>query len=76
MNTYREPGLTRYWVPSIPESALFGTALVDHWFDVHTGGDLAFLTGVFRALIELGGVDEAFVRERTTDFDDAQGARR
>ena len=42
VNTYREPGLARYWVPSIPSSALFGTALADHWFDVHTGGDLAF----------------------------------
>ena len=30
------------------ESALFGTALADHWFDVHTGGDLAFLIGVLQ----------------------------
>src|SRR5712692_4019691 len=49
VNTYREPGLAKYWVPSIPSSALFGTELADHWFDVHTGGDLAFLVGVFRA---------------------------
>jgi molybdopterin-dependent oxidoreductase alpha subunit len=74
VNTYREPGLTRYWVPSIPESALFGTALVDHWFDVHTGGDLAFLTGVFRALIELGGIDDEFVRDATTGFAAARAA--
>ncbi len=65
VNPYREPGLERYWVPSIATSAVFGTALADHWFDVHTGGDLAFLIGVLRALIEHGGVDEAFVRERT-----------
>ncbi len=25
VNPYREPGLERYWVPSVPESALFGT---------------------------------------------------
>jgi molybdopterin-dependent oxidoreductase alpha subunit len=74
VNTYREPGLALYWVPSIPKSALFGTSLVDHWFDVHTGGDLAFLTGVFRALIELGGVDEAFVREHTAGFAEARAA--
>ena len=43
--------------------------MADHWFDVHTGGDSAFLLGVLRALIERGGVDEAFVRDRTTDFD-------
>jgi molybdopterin-dependent oxidoreductase alpha subunit len=69
VNPYREPGLVRYWIPSIARSAVSGTALADHWFDVHTGGDSAFLLGVLRALIERGGVDEAFVRDRTTDFD-------
>jgi molybdopterin-dependent oxidoreductase alpha subunit len=72
VNTYREPGLERYWVPSIPSSALFGTALADQWFDVHTGGDLAFLIGVLRALIESGGVDDAFIRDSTVGFDDAR----
>ena len=72
VNPYREPGLQRYWVPSIASSALFGTELADHWFDVHTGGDLAFLIGVFRALIEAGGVDEAFVRERSEGFEAAR----
>src|SRR3954451_5188268 len=72
VNPYREPGLDRYWVPSIASSALFGTPLADHWFDVHTGGDLAFLTGVFRALIESNGVDEAFVRDRTEGFAEAR----
>ena len=72
VNTYREPGLERYWVPSIASSAIHGTAIADHWFDVHTGGDLAFLVGVLRALIEAGGVDEAFVRDRTVGFADAR----
>ena len=72
VNPYREPGLERYWIPSIPESALFGTALADHWFDVDTGGDLAFLVGVLRALVELDGVDAGFVRERTIGFDEAR----
>jgi molybdopterin-dependent oxidoreductase alpha subunit len=72
VNTYREPGLERYWVPSIPSSALFGTQIADHWFDVNTGGDLAFLVGVLRALVESGGVDEAFVGERTIGFDEAR----
>ena len=69
VNPYREPGLERYWIPSIAESAMHGTRLADHWFDVDTGGDLAFLVGVLRALIEVGGVDEGFVRERTIGFD-------
>ena len=72
VNPLREPGLRRYWVPSIAKSALLGTELTDHWFDVHTGGDLAFLVGVLRALVEHGGIDEPYVRERTTGFEAAR----
>jgi molybdopterin-dependent oxidoreductase alpha subunit len=71
VNPFREPGLTRYWIPSIPESALRGTALADHWVDVHTGGDLALLVGVLRALAERGGIDEGFVRAHTVGVDEA-----
>ena len=72
VNTFREPGLERYWVPSIASSALKGTVLADHWFHVNTGGDRAFLVGVLRALVEAGGVDEAFVRDRTAGFEAAR----
>ncbi len=72
VNPFREPGLERYWIPSIAESALNGTVLADHWFEVHTGGDLAFLLGVLLALIDRGGIDEAFVGARTTGFDQAR----
>jgi molybdopterin-dependent oxidoreductase alpha subunit len=72
VNPLREPGLVRYWVPSIPQSALFGTKIADHWFDVHTGGDLAFLVGVLRALVEMGGIDEEFVRSHTVGFEAAR----
>lgn len=71
VNPYREPGLERYWIPSIASSALRGTKLADHWFDVHTGGDLAMLIGVLRALHERGGVDTAFVQSRTHGFAEA-----
>jgi molybdopterin-dependent oxidoreductase alpha subunit len=72
VNPYREPGLERYWIPSVAASALGGTALADHWFDVHTGGDLAFLVGVLRALIDAGGVDEEFVDQFTVGFAEAR----
>jgi molybdopterin-dependent oxidoreductase alpha subunit len=74
VNTFREPGLDRYWVPSVLSSAVLGTILGDHWFHVHTGGDLAFLVGVLRALIESGGVDEAFVDAHTVGFAAAREA--
>jgi molybdopterin-dependent oxidoreductase alpha subunit len=77
VNPYREPGLERYWIPSVAESALFGTKLADDWFEVDTGGDLAFLQGVVKALFDLpGGIDEEFVRERTEGFDAAAAAAR
>ncbi|MFN8061190.1 MAG: FdhF/YdeP family oxidoreductase [Vicinamibacterales bacterium] len=69
VNPFREPGLERYWVPSALESALFGTRLTDHWFDVNIGGDLAFLIGVLRALVEDDGVDRAFIDAHTEGFE-------
>jgi molybdopterin-dependent oxidoreductase alpha subunit len=72
VNPFREPGLARYWVPSIAKSAVFGTELADEWFDVHTGGDRAFLTGVLKALIEMQGIDEEYVRTRTVGFEQAR----
>src|SRR6266550_8090492 len=68
VNPFREPGLEHYWVPSSVESALFGTKMADAFFAIHTGGDLAFVRGVLKILIEKRGVDEAFVREHTVGF--------
>jgi molybdopterin-dependent oxidoreductase alpha subunit len=74
VNPYREPGLERYWIPSIVSSAVSGTALADEWVQVDTGGDHAFLIGVFRALIESDGIDTAFVEAHTSGFDEARAA--
>jgi molybdopterin-dependent oxidoreductase alpha subunit len=72
VNPYREPGLERYWIPSIASSALRGTAIADDWYDVTTGGDLAFLVGVLKALVDGDGVDQAFVRDHTNGFEEAR----
>jgi molybdopterin-dependent oxidoreductase alpha subunit len=66
MGPYREPGMERYWVPSIPESALFGTKIADRFFDIDTGGDIPFLTGTLKHMHERGWVDADFI-ERHTD---------
>jgi molybdopterin-dependent oxidoreductase alpha subunit len=76
VNTFREPGLERYWVPSVLESAVFGTRLADHWYEVHTGGDLAFLTGVLKALVEIDGVDQRFVDTHTVGWPQVREAVR
>lgn len=68
VNPVREPGLERYWVPSNLESAAFGTRIADDFFEVHTGGDAAFLNGVLKVLLARGLIDRAFVRDHTDGF--------
>jgi len=70
VNPYREPGLERYWVPSVFESAVFGTRLADAFFQVHIGGDIAFLNGVLKHLIEQNWHDEKFINTHCTEFPD------
>jgi molybdopterin-dependent oxidoreductase alpha subunit len=74
INPYREPGLERYWVPSVTESAIFGTKIADEFFQVHTGGDRGFIAGVIRHLIEQGWTDEAFIDEHTRGFGELRAA--
>lgn len=68
VNPYREPGLERYWVPSVARSAVFGTALMDEFFPVTIGGDRAFANGVLKALLARGAVDQAFIAAHTSGF--------
>jgi molybdopterin-dependent oxidoreductase alpha subunit len=74
INPYREPGLERYWVPSVAESALFGTRITDAFFQVHIGGDKAFIAGVIKHLIENAWTDDAFIERYTECFDDLKAA--
>lgn len=74
VNPYREPGLQDYWVPSVTESALFGTRIADAWFAVDTGGDLAFLNGVFKVLVAEDWIDRQFISGRTEGFAEARSA--
>ena len=69
VNTYREPGMERYWIPSIPESALFGTKLAEHTFQIQTAGDVAFLSGALKHIFERDLVDHDFIRNHTKGFD-------
>ena len=70
VNPMREPGLERYWVPSDLRSALFGTRLMDDFFQVAVGGDIAFLHGVLKHLIERDWLDRDFIDRRTAAFDE------
>jgi molybdopterin-dependent oxidoreductase alpha subunit len=74
VNTYREPGMARYWVPSNVESAIFGTKVTDRFFDINVGGDIGFLNGVLKHMIDNGWQDSRFVDEHTTGFAELSAA--
>jgi molybdopterin-dependent oxidoreductase alpha subunit len=70
VNPFREPGLERYWVPSVVSSAVFGTRLMDDFFQVKIGGDIAFMNGAMKALVEQGSENREFIGEETAGFAD------
>ena len=70
VNPYLEPGLEAYWVPSSPESALFGTKIADLHVPVRPGGDVAFCNAVIKLLVARGAIDTAFVAEHTNGWDE------
>lgn len=74
VNPLREPGLERYWVPSVAMSALFGTKFADRFFQIHTGGDIAFINGVLKHLLENDWVDREYIDRYTVGFDDLRRA--
>jgi len=76
INPYREPAMERYWIPSIPESALFGTRLADDFYQVHIGGDIAFMNGVMKHWFSMevenpgSAINHAFIQEHTNGYED------
>ncbi|MHC5609558.1 MAG: FdhF/YdeP family oxidoreductase [Nostoc sp.] len=68
INTYREPGMERYWVPSIVESAVFGTKFAEDFFLINMGGDIAFLNGTIKHIIAHNWVDQSFIDLHTVGF--------
>jgi len=68
VNPYREPAMERYWVPSDVESALFGTKIAEHFFQVQASGDVAFLHGTLKHMIGEGWLNDDFIRNHTAGF--------
>jgi len=74
VNPYFEPGMQRYWVPSTPVSAVFGTALADYWFPVTQGGDIAFIYGVIKILFAEGWVNREFINAHVEGVEELEAA--
>lgn len=72
VNPYLEPGMKRYWVPSTVGSAIFGTDIADYWYPVAQGGDIAFLYGVMKVLLQQGWVNHEFIAKHTTGLEELQ----
>src|SRR2546427_210879 len=69
VNPFVEPGMERYWIPSVAESALFGTKLADDFFHIHVGGDIPFFCGVLKHLVENNWTDHGFIAARTAGWE-------
>ena len=74
VNAYREPGMQRYWIPSNPDSALFGTNMVDGTFLVKVGSDLAFVNAVQKVLIDNDWVSGEFIENATSGYSELRQA--
>ena len=74
INSYREPGMDRYWVPSNLESAVFGTKIADRFFLINVGGDIGFLNGTLKAMIARGWLDRDFIDRHVSGFDEVAAA--
>jgi molybdopterin-dependent oxidoreductase alpha subunit len=76
INPYREPSMENYWIPSIPESALFGTKIVDDVYQVNIGGDIAFMNGVMKHWFEMeeiepgSAIDHQFIQEHAKGLEE------
>jgi len=76
VNPFVEPGMERYWIPSVAESALFGTRLADAFFQIHLGGDIPFFYGVLKHLIENDWLDREFIATRTVGWEAVEARAR
>ena len=74
VNTYEEPGMKTYWIPSNADSAVLGTDITDDFFHVRAGGDMAFTYAVQKILLGRRSVDRAFINAHTEGFEDFETA--
>lgn len=69
INPVRELGLIKFKVPSDPLSLFFGTKIATHYIQPHIGGDLALLTGVCKAVVEMSQHDVEYLSQHCNDVD-------
>lgn len=69
VNPVREVGLVNFRVPSDVWSLLFGSKIASLYVQPHIGGDMAFLLGVAKVVLERGGEDKTYLASATEGYD-------
>lgn len=76
VNPYREPAMDKYWIPSDPESALFGTKVADDFYQVNIGGDIAFMHGIMKHWFDMdetlhgSAINHEFVEKHVNGYEE------
>jgi len=71
VNPAREPGMVRFASPADWRSMLKGgEEIASTYIQPHLGGDLAFMLGIAKHLLDLGNIDKNFIADHTSGFDD------
>ncbi|GIX00108.1 MAG: formate dehydrogenase [Pirellulaceae bacterium] len=69
INPVRELGLERFRIPSDWRSMLSSGRIAHRFVQPHIGGDLGLLTGIAKAIVEMGAVDSAFLEQHGADVE-------
>jgi molybdopterin-dependent oxidoreductase alpha subunit len=69
VNPVHEVGLKVFRIPSQVKSMLFGSEIASLYVYPQAGGDIAFITGVLKSLIEKEKVDQEFLKVNTEGFE-------
>ena len=70
INPLHEVGLQRFKIPSDVRSMLRASRIADLYVQPHAGGDPMLLTGITKAIIERGAVDQPFIHHHAQGWDD------
>lgn len=68
VNPLKETGLVNFRVPSDVRSMLFGSEIASDYVQLHIGGDIGFLTGIAKVILEQNLQDTAYIDQATEGF--------
>ena len=70
VNPVKELGLMNFRIPSDVKSLLFGSEIASSYVQPHVGGDMAWLLGVAKEILNRGQQDQTFLDQHTEGFEE------